>query len=138
MVPEIVKTALLLAPSLRGPFLSSLGSSLHASAVRVLFHTVLLQDNARVLALDESPSNAGAAYTVLCNPARYAVTVKTLVIANPELPDDGAQLHDDALRPIDAGLLVRLLEICPNIEAFVWESAFPPPDGLCEVCVPLL
>jgi hypothetical protein len=138
MVPEIVKTALLLAPSLRGPFLSSLGSSLHASAVRVLFHTVLLQDNARVLALDESPSNAGAAYTVLCNPARYAATVKTLVIANPELPDDGAQLHDDALRPIDAGLLVRLLEICPNIEAFVWESAFPPPDGLCEVCVPLL
>ncbi|KAJ7933904.1 hypothetical protein B0H13DRAFT_2262744 [Mycena leptocephala] len=39
-------------------------------------------------------------------------------------------LVNRALQPIDADLLVRLLEICANIEAFVWESEFPPPDGL--------
>ncbi|KAJ6593723.1 hypothetical protein B0H19DRAFT_1091763 [Mycena capillaripes] len=133
LLDEIVNTALLLAPSLRGPFLSSLGSCLHASAVRVLFHTVSLQDNARVLTQESSTSNAGAAYPVLCNPARYASTVKTLIIADPVLPDGGALLHEDAVRPIDADLLVRLLEICANMEALVWESAFLPPDGLCEM-----
>ncbi|KAJ7039262.1 hypothetical protein C8F04DRAFT_323437 [Mycena alexandri] len=134
LLDEIVNTALCLIPALRGPFLSSLGSCLHAAAVRVLFHTVALQDNARVFTLEESCSSAGATYPVLCNPARYASAVKTLVIADPALPVDGAPLHgDDALRPIDTDLLVRLLKICTDIEAFVWESAFPPPDGLCEM-----
>jgi hypothetical protein len=117
-----VNTALVLAPSLRSSFLSSLGSCMHASAVRVLFQTVSLQDNAK---LEESRS----AYPVLSNPARYASNVKTLVIADPVLPE-----NSDALRPIDADILVRLLAICANIEALVWESPFPPPDGLCEVC----
>ncbi|KAJ7782966.1 hypothetical protein B0H16DRAFT_1494891, partial [Mycena metata] len=101
LLDEIVNTTLCLLPALRGPFLSSLGSCLHTAAVRVLFHTIALQDNARVFTLEESCSSAGAAYPVLCNPARYASAVKTL--------------------------------ICTNIEVFVWESAFPPPDGLCEI-----
>ncbi|KAJ7874670.1 hypothetical protein B0H14DRAFT_2717090 [Mycena olivaceomarginata] len=121
LLDEIVNTALVLAPSLRSSFLSSLGSCMHASAVRVLFQTVSLQDNAK---LEESRS----AYPVLSNPARYASNVKTLVIADPVLPENG-----DALRPIDADILVRLLAICANIEALVWKSPFPPPDGLCEV-----
>ncbi|KAJ6558580.1 hypothetical protein DFH09DRAFT_1163263 [Mycena vulgaris] len=133
LLDDIVNAALLLAPNLRRPFLSSLGSRLHASAVRVLFHTVSLQDNARVFTPEESASKAGAAYPVLCNPARYASTVKTLVISDPALPQDDAPLHDDALRPIDADRLARLLEICGNMEALVWESAFRPPDGLCEM-----
>ncbi|KAJ6495576.1 hypothetical protein C8R47DRAFT_362614 [Mycena vitilis] len=131
LLDEIVNTALLLAPSLRGPFLSSLGSCLHTSAVRALFHTVSLQDNARVFTQEESTSNP--AYPVLSNPARYAASVKTLVITSPVLPDGGALMRDDALRAIDADLLGRLLEICVNMEALVWESAFPPPDGLCEM-----
>jgi hypothetical protein len=119
---------------LRGPFLSSLGSCLHASAVRVLFHTISLKDNARVFAFEESRSKASAAYPVLCNPARYAAAVQTLLIADPVVPEDGDPLlPEDAVTPIDADLLVRLLGICPNIEALVWESTFPPPDGLCEV-----
>ncbi|KAJ7502764.1 hypothetical protein B0H11DRAFT_1853798 [Mycena galericulata] len=133
LLDEIVDTALLLAPSLRSPFLSSLGSCLHASAVRVLFHTISLQDNARVFTHEESAQSAGAAYPVLCNPARYASTVKTLVIADPALPDGSTPLHDDVLRPIDAERLASLLEICANMEALIWESAFPPPDGLCEM-----
>ncbi|KAJ7129831.1 hypothetical protein C8R43DRAFT_1026004 [Mycena crocata] len=133
LLDELVDTTLLLVPSLRGPFLSSLGSCLHASAIRVLFHTISLQDNARVFTPEESASNAGTAYPVLANPARYASTVKTLIISDPALPDDSAPLKDDALRPIDAELLVRLFEICANMEALVWESAFPPPDGLCEM-----
>ncbi|KAJ7675085.1 hypothetical protein B0H17DRAFT_1140518 [Mycena rosella] len=135
LLDEIVETALLLAPALRSPFLSSFGSCLHASAVRVLFHTVSLQDNARVFTPEESASKAGAAYPVLCNPARYASTVKTLVIADPALPEDNVPLQDDALRPIDTERLNRLLEICANMEALVWESAFRPPDGLCEMLV---
>ncbi|KAJ7497137.1 hypothetical protein FB451DRAFT_1210259 [Mycena latifolia] len=133
LLDEIVDTTLLLAPALRRTFLSSLGSCLHASAVRVLFHTVSLQDNARVFTPEEAASKAGAAYPVLCNPARYASIVKTLVIADPALPEDNAPLHDDALRPIDTEHLARLLEICANMEALVWESAFRPPDGLCEL-----
>ncbi|KAF8170186.1 hypothetical protein K438DRAFT_1854178 [Mycena galopus ATCC 62051] len=128
LLDEIVDIALLLSPALRSPFLSSLGSCLHASTVRVLFHTVSLQDSARALALE---SSASAAYPVLCNPARYASTVKTLVITNPLLPEDGNALLNEM--PIDADLIIRLLGICVNIEALVWESAFPPPDGLCEV-----
>ncbi|KAJ7907256.1 hypothetical protein B0H13DRAFT_2332540 [Mycena leptocephala] len=134
LLDEIVNTALLLAPALRGPFLSSLGSCLHASAVRVLFHTISLKDNARVFALEESRSKASAAYPVLCNPARYAAAVQTLFIADPVVPEDGERLLPrDSLTPIDADLLVRLLGICPNIEALVWESTFLPPDGLCEM-----
>ncbi|KAJ7121231.1 hypothetical protein C8R46DRAFT_111277 [Mycena filopes] len=134
LLDEIVNIALSLVPSLRGLFLSSLGSCLHAAAVRVLFHTVALQDNARVFTLEESCPNAGPAYPVLCNPARYASAVKTLVIADPALPDVGAPSHDDeALRAIDTDLLVRLFESCANLEVLVWESAFPPPDGLCEM-----
>ncbi|KAJ7251758.1 hypothetical protein B0H12DRAFT_1234037 [Mycena haematopus] len=71
-------------------------------SVRVLFHTISLQDDARVLALESS-----AAY-----------------------PNSDALLNET---PIDTDLVVRLLGVCTNIEALVWESAFPPPDGLCEV-----
>ncbi|KAF7362040.1 hypothetical protein MVEN_00549400 [Mycena venus] len=127
LLDEIVDAVLLVAPSLRGAFLSSLGSCLHASAVRILFHTISLQDKAPVFTLEESPSRA--AYHVLANPLRYASAVKTLVITlHPE--DADALLNE---RPIDADLLVRLLGICPNLERLAWESAFPPPDGLCEV-----
>lgn len=111
---------------------------MHASAVRVLFSTISLQDDARVFTPEESASKAGAAYPVLCNPARYASTVKTLAIADPALPDNPALLPEDVMRPIDAEHLASLLDICANMEAFVWESAFPPPDGLAEVCVALL
>ncbi|KAJ7755690.1 hypothetical protein DFH07DRAFT_821455 [Mycena maculata] len=133
LLDEIVDTALLLAPALRGPFLSSLGSCLHASAVRVLFHTISLQDNARVFTLEESAQSAGATYPVLSNPARYAPIVKTLVITDPVLPGGSGPLNDDAFRPIDTEQLARLLEICASLETLVWESAFPPPDGLCEM-----
>ncbi|KAJ7078917.1 hypothetical protein B0H15DRAFT_859723 [Mycena belliarum] len=135
LLDDIVDAAFLFAPSLRVPFLSSLGSCMHASAVRVLFHTVSLPDDARVFTPEESASKAGAAYPLLSNPARYASTVKTLVITDPSLPDDNAPLHRDALQPIDTERLARLLAICSNIEVLVWESAFSPPDGLCEILV---
>ncbi|KAJ6607772.1 hypothetical protein B0H10DRAFT_2070377 [Mycena sp. CBHHK59/15] len=133
LLDEIVTTALKLVPSLRGPFLSSLGSCLHASAVRVLFRTITLQDDARVFTSEDSSLQAGAAYPVLYNPNRYASMVKTLVIVHPDLPHEGSQLQDELAPPIDADLLVRLLEICANMEELVWESSFPPPDGLCEM-----
>lgn len=104
---------------------------MHASAVRALFRTLSLQDDASVFA-PEAPRSR-AAYTVFCNPARYASAVKTLVIADPALPEDGTALHN-TLRPIDANHIARLLEICTNVEEFAWESSFPPPNGLCEVC----
>ncbi|KAJ6497899.1 hypothetical protein C8R45DRAFT_984585 [Mycena sanguinolenta] len=125
LLDEIVNIALLLSPSLRSPFLSSLGERLHASAVRVLFHTISLQDSARVLTPE---SSAGP---VLFNPTRYAYSVKTLAITNPAVPENGDALLNAI--PIDADLIARLLSVCTNIEALVWESAFPPPDGLCEV-----
>ncbi|KAJ6501054.1 hypothetical protein C8R47DRAFT_1108768 [Mycena vitilis] len=128
VLDEIVHTSLLLTPSLRGVFLSSLGSCLHASAVRVLYHAVSLVDNARAFDLERQ-----AAHTVLLNPARYAVSVQTVVIAGPVLDDRGLLLYNDTLRPIDTDLLARLLTICVNMETLVWESAFPPPDGLCEL-----
>ncbi|KAJ7287738.1 hypothetical protein C8J57DRAFT_1284756 [Mycena rebaudengoi] len=134
VLDDLVTIALKLVPSLRGPFLSCLGSCLHASAVRVLFRKITLQDNAFVFISDESPFRAGAAYPVLCNSSRYAPFVRTLVIADPDLPE-GPRLKEDSVRPIDADLLYGLFEICTNMEELVWESSFPPPDGLCEMLV---
>ncbi|KAK7057386.1 hypothetical protein R3P38DRAFT_2840650 [Favolaschia claudopus] len=127
LLDEILHTTFLVAPSVRSSFLSSLGTCLHASAVRVLFRTISIQDNA--LMLVESQASPSAA--VLNNPERYASSVKTFVVADPVLPEDGESLLN--AQPIDADLLFRLLRLCADIETLIWESSFPPPDGLCEV-----
>ncbi|KAJ7647484.1 hypothetical protein FB45DRAFT_893564 [Roridomyces roridus] len=123
LLDEIVANTLLLAPSLRIVFLCNLGRLLHASAVRVIFDTLSLSD--------EAAQSSGAAFTVLDNPSRYASSVKTLLVSDPTLPS-GASLGEP-LRPLDADLLYRILHVCTDIEALKWSSSFPPPDGLCEV-----
>lgn len=130
-------------PSLRIAFLSSFGSCIHASAVRVLFRTLTIEDDARIFSCTKGPTpNAGAMYPLLTSPARYAPVVRGLIIcdpdvaqafatpSNPEIPEDL-----QSFRPIDTNMLALVFETCENIEELVWESSLSLPDGLCEVCL---
>lgn len=129
-----------LAPSLRTVFLSSLGSRIHESAVRVLFITVTVADDARLS--DSLGPPKSILTTLLSNPTHYGKAVKTLAIQSLDVDsesfshfnvDKNAGESSDVFRPLDASVIASLLEACPNLEEFVWQSSTPPPDGLCEV-----
>lgn len=140
-----------LVPSLRDSFLSSFGSCIHAASVRVLFRHLAIQDDGRLFN-DPDQFRRSVTYPLFSSPKRYALAVKTLTISgypdvsakNTEDPngplsrtrsrDDNAEGYQ-TFYPISNSTLGQLLEVCCNIEELVWQSIFPPPDGLCEVCV---
>ena len=123
---------------------------MHASAVRVLFTTLAVPDDGRIFE-KKSRSAKSIVTPLLTNPERYAHTVTSLVVRDPDFASacghqsasclfSGEQGHDMVdsfrnLRPITAEDLSALLKVCNNLETFAWESSIPPPDGLCEVCV---
>ncbi|KAF7321482.1 hypothetical protein MKEN_00669000 [Mycena kentingensis (nom. inval.)] len=125
LLDRIVSTAVGIDPSLRIVLLA-LGSKLHASASRVLFHTVSLPDDARLASRTQL-------YPLITRPtAGYAANVRRVHVTNAVLPDDGAALQDDeGLRGLDAEVFT-FLNVCPNLEELIWESAWAPPDGLAE------
>jgi len=116
---------------------------MHASAVRILFNTVSIPDDVRLFATEACSQSIVT--PLLLNPKRYASAVKSLVIQDPSfgvqqtytgLFDAQAEAPQHLLnsfRPLDAQNLAWVLEVCRNIESFVWESSIPPPDGVCEV-----
>jgi hypothetical protein len=93
---------------------------------------------------------------VLSNAERYARFVKRIVITDAELPPHQNEVEDMAglvsvydedsdsdvpekpyriaLQPIPAPFLYDLLAVCSGLEALIWCSTNPPPDGICEVC----
>ncbi|KAE9401596.1 hypothetical protein BT96DRAFT_598528 [Gymnopus androsaceus JB14] len=127
LLDKIVKTALTIDQSLRSAFISSFGSRIHNSAVRVLFLSLNVEDC-------EDRFYKSSVYPIILNPARYGHIVKSLTIINPTF---GEGFSDDAqglraLRPISADILTSLLQSCTSLETFRWESSLPPPDGICE------
>ena len=147
MGTELVSDVLQVAPSLRPTFLSSLGSRVHASAVRVSFHALVVPDDARLFENASGPATKRSAVApLLSNPKKYALAVKELAICEPDVVDDTAtqsvagggstpvgRLAVDQYRPLDATDVFRILEACGHLERLTWASPFPPPDGLCEV-----
>ena len=148
---ELVADVLKDAPSLRATFLASLGCRIHASAVRVLFSTLVLQDDARLFGLGGYPARSAVA-PLLSNSKKYAHAVKSVVVRDPDFLQVGVCATQTngglspisregalpanapgACQPLDANDISRILELCSNLEGLAWESSFPPPDGLCEV-----
>jgi hypothetical protein len=115
--------------------------------VRVLFSTLTLQDDAQIFGSNSSVISIVS--PLLSNPRRYAQNVKTLILRDPDVDSEhspcanGFLLNEhlevdtarsrEVFRPIDANNLALLLEVCCNLEGFVWQSSIPPHDGLCEV-----
>lgn len=115
--------------------------------MRVLFSTLTVPDDADIFGTAAFCA-ASIITPLLSNPRRYAQTVKSLVIcdsdfslwqANGTLSVEKNHRVDppEIFRPIEAYKLSLLLEVCLNLEEFVWESSIPPPDGICEVRDPM-
>ena len=138
---ELVSDILHVAPSLRPTFLSSLGSRIHASAVRISFCVLVVPDDARLFEGATRPGSPRSAVSpLLANPDRYALAVKELVVSEPDASDMVAAKHTeqgdlavDLRRPLDSKDVSRILEACSQLEKLTWASSFVPPDGLCEV-----
>ncbi|KIK67003.1 hypothetical protein GYMLUDRAFT_37033 [Collybiopsis luxurians FD-317 M1] len=135
LLDELVQTVLTTHPSLTIILLSSLGSRIHASAIRVLFSHLVIADDS-CLFVHHERFQRSLVYPLITNPNRYSPNVKTLTITIPILPENLEQPDDtqglDALRPLTANDLSLLLQCCPNLERLCWESSLRPPDGLCE------
>ena len=148
-------------PTLAAVLLSTLGTRIHASAVRVLFTSITLPDDARYF-LAFNVSHLVSLHPVsalLLNPDRYARAVKRIIVTDAGFPppfdslgteglpglvmideeDSDTQITSKhtrvAVQPMLAKSLNQLLSICMNLEQFMWCSSNPPPDGVCEVCL---
>lgn len=122
----LVSEALYHAPTSRVSFLASLGTRIHDSAVRVLFGTLVIPDDARVF---ETTGNSHwpLLTQILGNPERYGRAVKSLVVQQ--------SVFDtlDQTLPLDSHHITSILGACNNLEEIIWNSSFVPPDGICEV-----
>jgi len=123
-----VSEALQQAPTSRVPFLASFGTRLHASAVRVLFGTLAIQDDNRVFDSTGS-SHWPLVAQIMGNPERYGRAVKSLVVRQPAL-DASCQIL-----PLESQHFNSILGACGNLEEIIWNSSFVPPDGICEVSI---
>ncbi|KAF9071066.1 hypothetical protein BDP27DRAFT_1322725 [Rhodocollybia butyracea] len=129
ILDKLVQTSLILNPSLRIAFLSSFGSRIHASSVRVLFSSLDVEDDS-CLCDSEEHLRKFPVYPLVANPDRYAHVVRSLTITNPN-PENRIS-ETQASRPLDADLISHLLQQCLNLEDFLWTSSLRPPDGICE------
>ncbi|KAG7446404.1 uncharacterized protein BT62DRAFT_1005681 [Guyanagaster necrorhizus] len=135
----IILRILELVPSARIAFLSSLGKRIHESAARVLFHTLIVQDDEQTLLPSVNTSSAA----VIANPRRYAKHVKKLIVRDSDalmrtanivtLPKD--ESSSSTCTPLSTTCLETLLKLYSNLEALCWEGCLQPPDGLCEILV---
>ena len=140
-------------PSAKTYFLAECGGNLHAATVRVLFHDIIIQDDARVLSSQLSASAAGSIAALIQNPSHYAAAVRSITIVDPttfssadhsssslfSFDEDSssediskAVLTDD-FQPIATSQLEWILRATRNLESFKWKATTLPPDGLCEV-----
>ena len=146
-------------PSLGVILLSGCGTRIHASAVRVLFTSLALPDDARYFLASEASDLASRhpLSAILLNSDRYARAVKRISILDNGLPlysraldsigslelvtireedgncQDAETQNYGEPQPMPAENLNLLLTACVNLEEFIWSSPSPPPDGICEV-----
>jgi hypothetical protein len=125
-VVGLVSEALHHAPTARVSFLASLGSRVHASAVRVLFGTLFIPDDAKVFE-STGGSHWPLVAQILGNPERYGRAVRSLVVHKSAF--DAV----DQVLPLDYHRFNAILGACGNLEEIIWNSSFVPPDGICEV-----
>lgn len=118
--------ALTHTPSSHVHLLASLGRHVHASALRVLYGTLVISDDMRIFEPSASFHRRLIA-PMFANPERYARAVKSLVV-QPPLPDAFGPVP-----PLDSHRLTLILSDCVNLEEVVWKSSLAPPDNLCEV-----
>ncbi|KAF9051013.1 hypothetical protein BDZ89DRAFT_939943, partial [Hymenopellis radicata] len=139
-LPELISTILHAVPSARRTFLSSLGKRVHASAARILFHTLTLEDDDCLVTASDFRSPLGP---VLSRPQFYALHIKKIALqANHAFSDCASPLpeygHANAdplpCSPVTAEHLELILTVCCNLEEMEWNSPICPPDGFCEVC----
>jgi hypothetical protein len=145
-------------PTLATAFLSAFGTRIHASAVRVLFTSITLPDDARCFLAFDVPRivSRHPLSAVISNPDRYARAVKRISVMDAGLPPSFEDLETEgplglvvideedsdsqasskhsrvAVQPMPARNLNQLLTLCTNLEEFAWCSSNPPPDGVCE------
>ena len=148
-------------PPLLLPLLAESGRAVHAAAVNVLFHTVLLPDDDALFSCSDSSADdessasvraLGPASALIRNITRYARHVRTLVVVDPTHPhtpkrentlfeleshvgDEERDGEEDSngIRPISGAHLEELLSKCAALEELKWVASVPPPDGICEV-----
>ncbi|KAF5389366.1 hypothetical protein D9757_004373 [Collybiopsis confluens] len=126
---ELVWTVLTAHPSLRSPLLSSFGSRIHASAVRVLYSSLVIPDDCHIF---DKHFHKSSIYPLIVNASRYARKVKALTVVNPILTETDGSRRLEVPRPLAAEQLSLLLQNCSNLESFCWTSSLCPPDGLFE------
>ncbi|KAK7035289.1 hypothetical protein VNI00_012056 [Paramarasmius palmivorus] len=128
LLDRILSASIKLQPSLRYVFLSALGSRIHASAIRVLFASVIIEDDSRLF-YSPGHSQRTIIYPLLNSSSnRYSSSLRKLTICNPiKLGDQNPDVE-----PCEASQIERLLSVCSNLEEIVWTSAVCPPDGLAE------
>jgi hypothetical protein len=155
----LVSYILQACPTLAAVLLSAFGTRVHASAVRVLFTSITISDEARCfLAFNAShPVSPHPLSALLSNPDRYGRVVKKITVTDAGLPppleafdaegSPGLVMVEEeesdpqvtskrtrvAVQPMPAQNLNELLAVCLNLEEFVWCSSNPPPDGVCQV-----
>lgn len=157
----LVSCILRTCPTLAVALLSAFGKRVHASAVRVLFTSIILPDDARYFFAFNAPHLVPGhpLSAILMNPDRYARTVKQISVTDAGLPPPSEALESEgslglimideddsdtqvsskhsriAVQPMPAMNLHQLLALCTSLEGFIWRSSNPPPDGVCEVCL---
>lgn len=117
-----------------------MGKRIHTSAVLAEFTSLTLPDDKALCFYDHSLLPHVCRHKVsaiLANPERYASAVKRIVITDAGLAPRHTEVEDiDGDQPERRRriALYDLLAVCSDLEAFVWRSNNPPPEGFCEVC----
>ncbi|KZO98875.1 hypothetical protein CALVIDRAFT_596483 [Calocera viscosa TUFC12733] len=156
VLDAIVADALTSVPSSATALLSS-SSRLRCSALRALFNTITIPDDARHMLRpgDDAylPLRPGPVAAFVAEPEIYGPFVKTLKIVDPviflkeifpanslfflagEAPTAVESSHPCTPVPLSAQTLDNWLRCIPKLDEFVWRSAGLPPDGICEALV---
>ncbi|KIM26956.1 hypothetical protein M408DRAFT_175571 [Serendipita vermifera MAFF 305830] len=143
LLDRITSETVISCPSLNLTLLSELGSNIHESAARVLFATLVLEDDARYVTAELKSSTL----SILLNPVKYGPLVRSLEIIDPtrfEMPGTPVHLFEteassnssfsatSELLPLTGLDLNRILHALPYLETFSWRATTCPPDGICE------
>ncbi|KAI3615277.1 hypothetical protein WG66_003611 [Moniliophthora roreri] len=129
VLDKLLSASIDIQPSLRKIFLSALGTRIHASAVRVLFSSVIIRDDSRLFDSLEYSQRSIVFPLLNSSSDHYALSVRKLTICNADLSGE----QEDDVKPCSAVQVELLLNACSNLEELVWESAICPPDGLGEI-----
>ncbi|KAF8513016.1 hypothetical protein BU17DRAFT_95752 [Hysterangium stoloniferum] len=138
VLETLVSQIMLACPSLTSTLLSGMGKRVHSCAVRTLFTSVTLHDDARhFMAANVSPlASQHPLQALLSNPERVPGSLGLVTIDEDEEDSDSdaaGKYARVAVQPMSAKDLAHLLSTCVQLEEFLWISSNLPPDGIGEV-----